>query len=99
RGDPVDRGWVAAAGRRAELRGRRRLDRRSRRCVVAVVAPDARARLAAGAACVGAERAMSARSRSGSAREHGFVAIEWVAAVALLLLPVVVLVATLPEWA
>jgi hypothetical protein len=27
------------------------------------------------------------------------VAIEWVAAVALLLLPVVVLVATLPEWA
>jgi len=42
---------------------------------------------------------MSARSRSGSAREHGFVAIEWVAAVALLLLPVVVLVATLPEWA
>ncbi len=32
-------------------------------------------------------------------RERGFVAIEWVAAVALLLLPVVVLVATLPEWA
>ncbi len=30
--------------------------------------------------------------------EHGFVAIEWVAAVALLLLPVVVLVATLPTW-
>jgi hypothetical protein len=27
------------------------------------------------------------------------VAIEWVAAVALLLLPVIVLVATLPEWA
>jgi hypothetical protein len=40
---------------------------------------------------------MSARSRSG--HERGFVAIEWVAAVALLLLPVVVLVATLPEWA
>jgi hypothetical protein len=31
--------------------------------------------------------------------EDGFVAIEWVAAVALLLLPVVVLVATLPAWA
>jgi len=31
--------------------------------------------------------------------EHGFVAIEWVAAVALLLLPMVVLVATMPEWA
>jgi hypothetical protein len=30
--------------------------------------------------------------------EHGFVAIEWVAAIALLLLPVVVLVATLPTW-
>jgi hypothetical protein len=29
----------------------------------------------------------------------GFVAIEWVAAVAFLLLPVVVLVATLPVWA
>lgn len=29
----------------------------------------------------------------------GFVAIEWVAAVALLLLPIVVLVATLPVWA
>ncbi len=33
-------------------------------------------------------------------RDHGgFVAIEWVAAVACLLLPVVVLVATLPAWA
>ena len=31
--------------------------------------------------------------------ERGFVAIEWVAAVALLLLPIVVLVATLPVWA
>jgi len=31
--------------------------------------------------------------------DHGFVAIEWVAAVGLLLLPVVVLVATLPVWA
>ena len=31
--------------------------------------------------------------------ERGFVAIEWVAAVALLLLPIVVLVATLPAWA
>jgi hypothetical protein len=30
--------------------------------------------------------------------EGGFVAIEWVAAVAFLLLPVVVLVATLPGW-
>jgi hypothetical protein len=29
----------------------------------------------------------------------GFVALEWVAAIALLLLPVVVLVATLPGWA
>lgn len=42
---------------------------------------------------------MNARSESGSARERGLVAIEWVAAVALLLLPVVVLVASLPEWA
>jgi hypothetical protein len=33
------------------------------------------------------------------AEAGGFVAIEWVAAVALLLLPVVVLVATLPGWA
>ena len=32
-------------------------------------------------------------------RERGFVAIEWVAAVAFLLLPIVVLVATLPTWA
>jgi hypothetical protein len=32
-------------------------------------------------------------------RERGFVAIEWVAAVALLLLPIIVLVATLPVWA
>jgi hypothetical protein len=31
--------------------------------------------------------------------EHGFVAIEWVAAVGLLLLPIVILVATLPVWA
>jgi hypothetical protein len=31
--------------------------------------------------------------------ETGFVAIEWVAAVAVLLLPVVLLVATLPVWA
>jgi hypothetical protein len=35
--------------------------------------------------------------RKGS--EGGFVAIEWVAAVALLLLPTVVLVATMPGWA
>lgn len=32
-------------------------------------------------------------------RDHGFVAIEWVAAIALLLLPVVALVGTLPTWA
>jgi hypothetical protein len=32
-------------------------------------------------------------------RDDGFVAIEWVAAVAMLLLPAVVLVATLPAWA
>jgi hypothetical protein len=32
-------------------------------------------------------------------RERGFVAIEWVTAVALLLFPVVVLVATMPSWA
>src|SRR5690349_11432485 len=31
--------------------------------------------------------------------ERGFVAVEWVAAVALLLLPIIVLVATLPVWA
>jgi hypothetical protein len=32
-------------------------------------------------------------------RENGFIAIEWVAAVAFLLLPAVVLVASLPTWA
>ena len=31
--------------------------------------------------------------------EHGFVAVEWVAAIAFLLLPIVALVATLPDWA
>jgi hypothetical protein len=31
--------------------------------------------------------------------DRGFVAIEWVAAIALLLLPVVALVGTLPTWA
>ncbi|MDP9336063.1 MAG: hypothetical protein M3Q30_22515 [Actinomycetota bacterium] len=31
--------------------------------------------------------------------ECGFVAIEWVAAIAMLLLPIVVLVATMPGWA
>src|SRR3954471_23839313 len=31
--------------------------------------------------------------------ERGFVAIEWVAAIALLLFPVVALVGTLPTWA
>jgi len=31
--------------------------------------------------------------------EHGFVAVEWVAAVGFLLLPIIVLVATLPVWA
>jgi len=34
-----------------------------------------------------------------SRSERGFVAVEWVAAVALLLLPIVVLVATVPVWA
>ncbi len=33
------------------------------------------------------------------ASESGFVAVEWVAAVALLLLPMVVLVASMPAWA
>jgi len=32
-------------------------------------------------------------------RDRGLIAIEWVAAVAMLLLPAVVLVATLPTWA
>jgi hypothetical protein len=31
--------------------------------------------------------------------DRGFIAIEWVAALAILLLPMVVLVATLPNWA
>jgi hypothetical protein len=34
-----------------------------------------------------------------SRNDGGFVAIEWVAAIAMLLLPAVVLVATLPTWA
>jgi len=39
-------------------------------------------------------------SRPVAARDDsGFVAIEWVAAVALLLLPIVVLVASMPGWA
>jgi hypothetical protein len=46
---------------------------------------------------------MSRRDRACSrpvrGRDGGFVALEWVAAVALLLLPVVMLVATLPVWA
>jgi hypothetical protein len=37
--------------------------------------------------------------RAASRGERGFVAIEWVAAIALLLLPVVALVGTLPTWA
>jgi hypothetical protein len=38
--------------------------------------------------------------RAASSRDdRGFVAVEWVAAIAVLLLPVVVLVATLPSWA
>jgi hypothetical protein len=39
--------------------------------------------------------------RAGDRRssECGFVAIEWVAAIAMLLLPIVVLVATMPGWA
>lgn len=32
-------------------------------------------------------------------RQRGFVAIEWISSVAFLLLPVVVIVATLPVWA
>jgi hypothetical protein len=32
-------------------------------------------------------------------REHGFVAIEWAAAIAMLLLPAVALVGSLPAWA
>jgi hypothetical protein len=36
--------------------------------------------------------------RARQSSERGFVAIEWVAAVALLLLPMVVLVASLPAW-
>jgi hypothetical protein len=31
--------------------------------------------------------------------DSGFIAVEWVAAVALLLLPIVALVATMPQWA
>ncbi len=38
-------------------------------------------------------------SRDATRGERGFIAIEWVAAVAMLLLPAVVLVATLPTWA
>ena len=34
-----------------------------------------------------------------TSRQRGFVAIEWVAAIALLLFPVVALVGTLPTWA
>ncbi len=39
------------------------------------------------------------RGRPGPAPECGFVAVEWVAALALLLLPMVVLVASMPGWA
>jgi hypothetical protein len=38
-------------------------------------------------------------STASSGDQRGFVAVEWVAAIAVLLLPVVVLVATLPTWA
>lgn len=40
---------------------------------------------------------MRARLRGRS--QSGFIAVEWVAAVGLLLLPIVVLVATMPGWA
>ncbi len=40
---------------------------------------------------------MRARRRGRS--QSGFIAVEWVAAVGLLLLPIVVLVATMPGWA
>lgn len=39
------------------------------------------------------------RSQPRSRSQSGFIAAEWVAAVALLLLPIVVLVATMPGWA
>lgn len=39
------------------------------------------------------------RERAGPRRDRGFVAIEFVAAVAFLLLPVVLFVASLPTWA
>jgi hypothetical protein len=39
------------------------------------------------------------RPSTSAPAEFGFVAIEWVAAIALLLLPIVVLVATIPGWA
>lgn len=46
-------------------------------------------------------RTESAEVSTASSRrsESGFVAIEWVAAIALLLLPMIVLVATMPDWA
>jgi len=34
-----------------------------------------------------------------TSRERGFVAVEWVAAIGFLLLPIVMLVATMPVWA
>jgi hypothetical protein len=37
--------------------------------------------------------------RLGRRSQAGFVAVEWIAAVALLLLPMVVIVATMPRWA
>jgi hypothetical protein len=42
---------------------------------------------------------MRVRRRDRTRPEGGFVAVEWIAAVALLLLPMVVLAASMPGWA
>jgi len=55
--------------------------------------------LASDLAGFSAQRTMTVRRARFDRAERGFIAIEWVAAIAILLLPMVVLVATLPSWA
>ena len=72
-------------------------DGRARGRKPAVVAARARSSLGRDVRSADAARAMSERREQRD--ERGFVAVEWVAAIAVLMLPVVVLVATLPNWA
>src|SRR5262245_51454843 len=76
------------------MRGRRGVRGRARGRGIAVVAPHAGARLVGRLRCDRVARAMT-RPHD---RTAGFVAAEWVISLALLLLPVVMIVGSLPSW-